>query len=253
MSTAKNDNRLLNEKVAVITGAGQGLGKALARVFAREGAKVLAVDYSGMQSTTAAEIGSSVLPFHADLRHEDEIAAMFAYAVEKFGRVDVLVNNAATQAGVTPEVTAEEYEELTAVNLRGLLFCCKHAVRVMVRGGGGSIINISTIGALGTERRASMVYTAAKAAVHSLTKSYAVHYGAQGIRVNAVATGLIATERSANYSDAWKQEIRTKGVMGRAATMEEPAEVAAFLASDRASFVTGAIIPVDGGWSAQLA
>jgi NAD(P)-dependent dehydrogenase (short-subunit alcohol dehydrogenase family) len=228
------------------------LGKAMARVFAREGAKVLAVDYSGAQNAAAAEIGPSVTPFHADIGREEDIEAMFAHAQRVYGRVDTLVNNAATLGGIKPEVSAEEYEQMTAVNLRGLLLCCKHGVRAM-QSGGGSIINITTAGAFNTEDRASIMYTAAKAAVHSLTKSFAVHHGAQGIRVNAVAPGLTITERSKSYTEEWKREINTKAALGRPAETEEPAEVVAFLASDRASFVTGAIIPVDGGWSARLA
>jgi NAD(P)-dependent dehydrogenase (short-subunit alcohol dehydrogenase family) len=254
MGTTHQPIGMLNGKVAVITGAGAGLGKGMARVFAREGAKVLAVDFSGAQNTAAAEIGASVVPFHADVSNEQEIRAMFDHALQIFGRVDVLVNNAGTLAGRNPEIpAATEYDQMTATNLRGLYFCCTYGVEAMLKSGGGSIINITTPGALNTEERAPFMYSAAKAGVHSLTKSFAVHYGTKGIRVNAVAPGLSITERSKTYSQEWLEEINKKPALGRPARTEEPAEVVAFLASDRASYVTGTIIPVDGGWSARLA
>jgi NAD(P)-dependent dehydrogenase (short-subunit alcohol dehydrogenase family) len=244
---------VLDGKVAVITGAGAGVGKGIARVFAREGAKVLAVDFSGAQNGVAAELGATVVPFQADVGSERDIEAMFAHALQLFGRVDALVNNAGTPGGVQPEFTIEEYEKMTAVNLRGLILCCKHGIRAMLRGGGGAIVNVSSTASLNTEAAASVVYAAAKAGVNSVTKSFAVQYGPQGIRVNAIAPGFTETERTRNLPPEWKRQKQAKSALGRIAQPEEQGEVAAFLASDRASFVTGTIIPVDGGWSARLA
>jgi NAD(P)-dependent dehydrogenase (short-subunit alcohol dehydrogenase family) len=244
---------LLDGKVAVITGAGQGLGEAMAQVFVREGAKVLAVDISGAQEDVASAIGPDVVPLHADVSQEDGIEAMFAHALATFGRVDALLNVAGTLLGFQPEVTVEEYGNMMAVNLRGVLLCCKHAVRAMAPGGGGSIVNVTSVGALNAETMASIPYSAAKAGVHSITKNFAVQYGAQGIRVNALASGFAYTERMRSVPPETLRHMADKAALGRMAEPREHAEVAAFLASDSASFVTGTIIPVDGGWSAQLA
>ena len=245
---------LLEGKVAVITGAGTGIGKTTTQVFLREGAKVLAVDYSGAENDLPEEFGPAVVAFHADLRNEKDIEAMFARAIEVFGRVDAVVNVAGTPGGRRgPEVTVEEYELLTAVNLRALLLCNKHAVRTMVPTGGGSIVNISSVASLNADNQISVVYAAAKAGVNSITKSFAVHHGAEGIRANVVAPGFtLSTKNLAAPADVIRARSE-KAPLGRAGQPEEQAEVIAFLASDRASFVSGAIIPVDGGWSARLA
>jgi NAD(P)-dependent dehydrogenase (short-subunit alcohol dehydrogenase family) len=242
----------LDGKVAVITGAGQGLGKAMVHVFTREGATVLAADISGAQNDVAADTGPDVVPLHADVSREDEIEAMFAHALDRFGRVDALLNVAGTLLGRQPEVTAEEYESMTAVNLRGVLLCCKHAVRAMIPGGGGAIVNLTSVGALNAETMASFPYSAAKAGVHSITKAFAVQYGKHGIRVNALAPGFAETERLRDVAPETLTHLSDKAALGRMAKPREHAEVAAFLASDSASFITGAVIPVDGGWSARL-
>ncbi|MFG1702675.1 SDR family NAD(P)-dependent oxidoreductase [Nonomuraea sp. M3C6] len=245
---------LLQDKVAVITGAGAGIGQVCAAVFVNEGAKVLAADLSGGQEETAAALGPSVSPFRVDVRREEDIEAMFARAAEVFGRVDILVHVAGIPGNRRgPEITAEEYDDLTSVHLRGTVLCNKHAVRAMLPTGGGAIVNFSSAASLNVDERISMVYSAAKAGVNSITKAIAVQYGPQGIRANAVAPGFTLSKKNFAAPPEIMRELSGKAALGRAGQPEEQAHVAAFLASDLASFVTGVVVPVDGGWSAKLA
>lgn len=245
---------LLDDKVAVITGAGRGIGRASAEVFVRESAKVLVADISGAEKDVAAQIGPAAVPFHADVTQSDDVAAMIAAAVEAFGRVDILVNVAGTPASRSPEfLSLEEYETQTDVNLRGVLLCMKHAIPAMVKTGGGAIVNVSTVGSLGVQERAPAMYMSAKSAVNSLTRSVAVEYGPSGIRANAIAPGFTLTEVNRGIPADILHALSLKAPLGRGSEAREQAEVVAFLASDRASFLTGVIIPVDGGWSARLA
>jgi NAD(P)-dependent dehydrogenase (short-subunit alcohol dehydrogenase family) len=243
---------MLDGKVTVVTGAGAGIGKAIAEVFIREGAKVLVVDFSGQQDAVAQQLGPNAEPFQADIGKEEDIEAMFAHAVKVFGRVDGLVNNAGTVGGVNLDHTPEDYDKFTSVNLRGVLFCCKHGMRAMLKTGGGSIVNVSSVSSLNTERRTAIVYAAAKSGVNSITKSLAFHYGPDGIRVNAIAPGYTDSFSAKNRPAEYLKAISEIPPLRRVGRPEEQAEVAAFLISDRASYVTGTIIPVDGGWSAQL-
>jgi len=237
----------------VITGAGQGIGRACVDVFLREGAKVLAVDFSGAEDKVAAECGPDCVPFHADVSKEDEIEAMYAAALDAFGRVDASIQVAGTQGGRTgPEFTAEEYELMTATNLRGVMFCIKHAARAMAKSGGGSIATFTSVAGIGAEQMAPLPYTAAKTAVHGVSKVFAIDYAKDNIRVNAIACGFTQTEMMEGMDAATLAHMSAKSLLGRPATPVEQAEVAAFLASDRSSYITGAVIPVDGGWTARL-
>jgi NAD(P)-dependent dehydrogenase (short-subunit alcohol dehydrogenase family) len=246
---------LLAGKVAVITGAGRGIGKACARIFVREGAQVLALDISGAERDTAAEIGPAVAPFNADVGREEQVEAAFAAALDRFGRVDAVLNVAGTVEGRREgELDMQDYERMMNTNLLGVILCSKHGVRAMQRGGhGGAIINFTSVGALNAEDRAPIVYSAAKAGVHSVTKAFALQHGPDNIRCNVIAPGFCYTEIMAGMSQDLLHYMTEKSALKRAGRPEEPAELAAFLASDRAAFVTGAVIPVDGGWSAKLA
>jgi NAD(P)-dependent dehydrogenase (short-subunit alcohol dehydrogenase family) len=245
---------LLDGKVAVITGAGSGMARACSRVFVREGAQVLAADISGREEETAAELGDAVKSFRVDVTQEEQVEAMFAAALEAFGRVDAVLNVAGI-GGAEPvhKVTMAEYDRIMDVDLRGVLLGTKHGIQAMRATGGGSIINWSSIGGLNASDMPTSVYSAAKAGVIAFTKAAAVEYGAKGIRANAICPGLIVTELSGGQSaiDSFPQLVEG-AAMKRAGQPEEVAELASFLASDRASFITGAVIPVDGGNTCAL-
>ena len=246
---------MLSGKVAVITGAGQGIGRACAEVFVREGARVLAVDFSGNQENVARALASDVVPFHADVSKEDEIRAMFAAALDAFGRIDASLHVAGTQGGRDGalEFTMDEYELMTATNLRGVMFCCQYAAKAMAASGGGSIVNFTSVAGVNGEQLAPLPYTAAKAGVHMVSKVLAIDYAKQGVRVNVIAPGFTLTEMMKDATPEILAHMGAKSAIGRPALASEQAEVAAFLASDRASYVTGTVIPVDGGWTARVA
>jgi NAD(P)-dependent dehydrogenase (short-subunit alcohol dehydrogenase family) len=256
---------LLEGKVAVITGAGAGIARAATKVFVREGAKVLAADISGAERDTVAEVGRDAVAFHCDVTEETEVVSMIAAAVDEWGRIDAILNVAGSTGAVAGlrgasggegthhEVTMAEYDHFMDVNLRGVLLCQQYAIRAMVKNGGGAIVNFSSVGGLNAEEMAASAYMAAKAGVHAITKAAAVQYGRDGIRANVIAPGFTVTEIMSGMSAEMLNEMSAKTALGRPGRPDDAAEVAAFLASDRAAFVTGTIIPVDGGWSAKLA
>jgi NAD(P)-dependent dehydrogenase (short-subunit alcohol dehydrogenase family) len=242
----------LEGKVAVITGAGSGMARAAAKVFVREGARVLGADISGREEETAAELGDAFVPFHADVSQEGEVEAMFAAAVEAFGRVDAVLNVAGIGSGMPlADVTLDDYERVMAVNLRGVMLGTKHALRTMVPTGGGVILNWSSTGGMNGSRMPVSVYSASKHGVIAFTRHAAIEYATKGIRANAICPGLIVTELSGGREAIEKFPGLVKGApMERAGEPEEVAELACFLASDRAPFINGAVIPIDGGLTA---
>jgi NAD(P)-dependent dehydrogenase (short-subunit alcohol dehydrogenase family) len=244
-------NGILSDKIALITGASRGIGAAAARVFAREGATVvLAARTESALKDVAEDIpGASYVV--TDLGDKASIDHAVATVLDRHGRLDLAFNNGAV--GVPPHPIADfpedDFDLVVRVNLKGVFYALSAEVKAMVEAGGGAIVNTSSVGSL-IGNPALPAYGAAKRAVNSLTESAAVTYGPNKIRVNAIAPGLTLTE----MVDEWNQHDpgvidRIIGMtpLGRAAAPEEMAEAAAWLLSDRASFVTGVVLPVTGG------
>lgn len=245
---------LLQGKHAVITGAGQGIGRVIARMFVAEGAKVLAADFSGKEEETARELGDAAISFRADVTREAEIEAMFAHASQAFGKIDASIHVAGNPGGRWgDEITEDEFDAIVQTHLKGMMFCCKHAARAMAGTGGGAIVNFSSTASINYDPLISFAYSSAKAGINSLTKGFAGKFGAQGVRVNAIAPGFTLSEKNQAVPPAIMASLTARAALGRAGFPEEQAKVALFLASDLSSFVTGVTIPVDGGWTAKLA
>lgn len=244
---------LLDGKVAFITGAGSGIAKAAVEIFVREGARVVAADVSGAEIDTAALYGDEVIPVHCDVTIEAEVAAAIATTVERFGRIDAVLNVAGIASGsMITNVTAEHYDQTMNVNLRGVLLGMKYGIVAMKAAKTpGAIVNISSTGGLNAAPGTG-VYAASKAGVIALTKTAALEVGHRGIRVNAICPGMTKTEIMGATLDQIPG-LAEKTALGRLGQPHEIAELAAFLASERASYITGVAIPVDGGWIAKLA
>ena len=245
---------LLAGKIAVVTGAGSGIGTAITRLFAGEGAKVVLGDLAESGAALAAELaaeGFEVMFQRVDVTDETSAAALMQVAVTHFGRLDILVANAGIPERKSPihELDLTAWRRVIDVDLTGVAICNKFAAGAMLATGGGAIVNMASIlGHVGQEN--SNAYSAAKAAVVNLTRSVALTYARQGIRANCVSPGYVDTPLLAKLPDATRQMMLVRQPIGRLARPEEIAQVVAFLASDRASIITGACINADGGYTA---
>ncbi|MFF8613657.1 SDR family NAD(P)-dependent oxidoreductase [Streptomyces sp. NPDC015350] len=247
-------------KVCVITGAAHGIGEATAELFAREGARLVLTDRdAGALAEVVARLageGFGTVAVTGDVSDPGDARAMIAAAVDQYGRLDVLVAN----AGIIPllditEADADDWDEVMAIDGRGMFLTCKYAIEAMEPNGGGAIVCLSSISGLAGQRGQS-TYGPAKFVATGLTMHLAVEWASRGIRVNAVAPGTVRTDRVRRLPQEpggpeYLAAIERMHPMGR---IGEPAEVAAairFLACDEASFITGAVLPVDGGYLAQ--
>jgi NAD(P)-dependent dehydrogenase (short-subunit alcohol dehydrogenase family) len=242
----------LEGKVAVVTGAGSGIGEATARLMAREGASVVVADINAAEAERVADELDRAVAAEVDISDERSVGRMIETAIESFGGLDVLHNNAtdsATNAVDTDIVTLDMsvFDRLLAVNLKGQFMGCKHAIPHMLERGGGSIVNTASIdGFVGRGVRAA--YGAAKAGVVLLTKSVASQYGTRGIRCNAVAPGLTLTPGAINNATAeYIEASLALYPMPRLCTPDDVANAVVFLASDEAAYINAATLMVDGG------
>ena len=247
-------------KAAVITGAANGIGRATAVVFAAEGARIVAtdIDAGGLDRLRAEldALGAECVTVVGDVSQDTDARGMIDAAVARYGRLDVLVANAGViPLGAITESTAEDWDYVMSIDGRGMFLTCKYAIEAMLRTGGGAIVCLSSISGMAGQARQS-TYGPAKFAASGLTKHLAVEWADKGIRVNAVAPGTIRTEAVRRLPEQpggteYIEEIVRQHPMGRLGEPEEVARAIAFLASDDASFITGAILAVDGGYLAR--
>lgn len=242
----------LSGKIALVTGAGRGIGAQIAKDFAAEGATVV-VNYSGNEQAAAQTVsdieaaGGTAESYKCNVADCEESAKMINYVVEKYGKLDILVNNAGiTRDGLLMRMSEEDFDSVINVNLKGTFNCIKNVSRQMLKQRSGRIINMSSV--VGIAGNAGQVnYAASKAGVIGITKSAAKEMASRGITVNAIAPGYIDTDMTSVLSDAVKENIMAAIPLGRIGNVSDIAQTAVFLASDAASYITGQVISVDGG------
>ncbi len=245
-------------KVCIVTGGGSGIGRATCLLFAQEGGKVVVADKSHEAAESVArEVGEAAIALRTDVSDSQSIRAMLKQTVDRFGRLDVLVNNAGYGIpGSVVETDEADWDRLMAVNLNGVFYGCKYAIPIMCEQGGGVIVNTaSVVATVGIRDRAA--YCASKGAVAALTRAMALDHVAEGIRINCIAPGTIDSPyfnemlAQSDRPDEMQRELEQRQAMNRLGTPEEIARGMLYLACDDSSFATGSMLTVDGGMTAQ--
>jgi 3-oxoacyl-[acyl-carrier protein] reductase len=248
----------LEDKVSVVTGASRGMGRAIALKLASLGSKV-AVNYVAIEADNKADadnvaetivrLGGEAMPVEADIRDGEAVKAMMQQVIDKWGKIDILVNSAGiTRDTLLLRMSDDAWDDVMSTNLRGAYLCTKFALRSMIRQGWGRIVNIASIaGLIGNVGQTN--YAASKGGLIAFTKSVAREVGSRNITANAVAPGFINTQMTQKLPDEVKKSILAMTSLQRIGEPEEVAELVAFLASDRAGYITGQVICIDGGIS----
>lgn len=247
--------KVVDGKVALVTGAGSGIGKAIAVLYAKEGAKVVVNDISAENGNAVVEQikanGGEALFIKADTSNEKEVQNLVRQTVEKYGSLDIACNNAGIggEQNLTGDYSIESWNKVIDINLNGVFFGCKYQLEQMDKNGGGVIVNMASIhGAVAAPM--SSAYTAAKHAVVGLTKNIGAEYGQKNIRCNAVGPGYIETPLLEALSPEMLEVLKAKHPMNRLGTSDEVAELVLFLSSEKSSFITGGYYLIDGGYTA---
>ena len=245
----------LENKVAIISGGSRGMGAVEAELFVQQGAKVLVGDVRDDEGRALVEkIGADAVYAHLDVTSEDDWAAAVKKATDRYGKLDILVNNAGVSArGTIEETSVEDWDRVMGINAKGVFLGTRAAIPEMRKAGGGSIVNISSQLGLVGMAESSPQYQSSKGAVRIFTKSAAIQYAPEGIRVNSVHPGPIVTPMTeARRSDSAVQQVMVSRIpLGRYGESEDVAYGVLYLASDESSFVTGGELVIDGGWTAQ--
>ncbi|MDO6451492.1 MULTISPECIES: SDR family oxidoreductase [Oceanobacillus] len=251
----------LQEKVAIVTGAASGMGKAIAKLYAKEGAKVVVADlnFAGAEEVVKEIIADNgvAVAVQVNVANQEDIDHMIDTAVNEYGKLDILVNNAGIMDGFEPvaDITDERWDLIFDVNTKGVMRSMRKAIPLFLKQGAGVIVNIASTGGL-NGAHAGATYGASKHAVVGLTKNTGYMYAQKGIRCNAIAPGAVNTNISAsmkNINPFGMERTKTvQGVIPKVGEPEEIANAALFLATDEASFVNGTVLTVDGGWTAAF-